>query len=137
EPRRGRASVQTPVKSPARRSNAGDSMLNVGFKSPGCNAAEADAATLRPLQGLERADFPDALFLLAGFALHPGLRAALDIARQEIPAGLAVLGIGRGDRGDGAACAGARIFPGRARVFAAAGEYVGGGGPRIGQIAIG
>ena len=63
------------------------------------------------------------------------LRAAADIARQEIAAGLAVLGIGRGDRRDGAARAGARVFPRRAGVLAAAAEHVGGGGPRIGQIA--
>src|SRR5664279_2742501 len=88
-----------------------------------------------PLPGLERAHFPDALVRLAGFALHPGLRTAADIAGQEIPAGLAVLAIGRGDRGDGAARAGARVFPWRAGILAAAGEHVGGGRPRIGQIA--
>ena len=58
--------------------------------------------------------------VLAGFALQPGLRAAGHIARQEIAAGLAVLGIGGGDRSDGAARARARIFPRLAGVLAAA-----------------
>src|SRR6185437_16526880 len=86
------------------------------------------------LPRLERAHFP-AFFLLAGCSLHPGLRAAVDITRQKIPASLAVLGIGGGDRGDGAARARMRIFPRGARVFAAAVEYVGSGRPRIDQVA--
>src|ERR1035441_8180165 len=108
-------------------------MLNVGLKRSRCNAVRAKPGRSGALPGLERAYFPDALVLFAGFALHPGLRAAADIARQEIPAGLAVLGIGGGDWGDGAARAGARVFPRRAGILAAAGEHVGGGGPRIGD----
>src|SRR5665647_535398 len=89
------------------------------------------------LPRLERAYFPDALVLFAGFALHPGLRAAADIARQEIAAGLAVLGIGGGDRGDGAARARARIFPRLAGVLSPAAEQFADGDAREGEIGVG
>src|SRR6185437_2132546 len=85
------------------------------------------------LPGLERAHFP-AVIPLASFALHPGLRSAVDIARQEISTGLAVLGIGGSDRGHSAARASAWIFPRCADIFAAASEYVGGGRPRVDKI---
>src|SRR3974390_1389216 len=72
-----------------------------------------DATRTRPaasgaLPGLERPHFPGAFVLLTGSALQPGLLAAADVARQEIAAGLAVLGIGRGDGRHGAARPAAR-----------------------------
>src|SRR3974377_701393 len=100
-----------------------------------------DATRTRPaasgvLPGLERAPFPNAFVLLTGGALQPGLLAAADVARQEIAAGLAVLGIGRGDGSHGAARPGARGLPGGAGVLSAAAEPLGGGGARIGEVPV-
>src|SRR3974390_2867600 len=100
-----------------------------------------DATRTRPaasgaLPGLERPHFPDAFVLLTGGALQPGLLAAADVARQEIAAGLAVLGIGRGDGRHGAPGPGARVLPGGPGVLSAAAEPPGGGGARIGEVAV-
>src|SRR5581483_2715775 len=87
-----------------------------------------------PLPGLERADLPVALLLLAGLTLHPGLRTARNEAGEEVAARLSVLGVGGGDWRDRAARSGARIFPRHARILFAAAEHGGCGGPRIGEI---
>ncbi len=65
--------VQTPVKSPVPLNTSDSALLMWGSKA-------ADATRRRPLDkrlgllpGLEGANFPDALLLLAGFALNPRL----------------------------------------------------------------
>src|SRR5665213_3127224 len=107
-----------------------------GSNGPDATRLRLTAKGSGSLPGLERAHFP-AFVPLAGFALHPGLRRAADITCQEIAAGLAVLGIGRGDRRDSAARAGVGIFPRRTGVFATAAKHVGGGRPRVDKIAVG
>src|SRR5262249_41903581 len=75
-----------------------------------------------PVPGLHGTNLPFALRDATGFALHPGLVTVANIARQEIPAGHAILIVGRRDRRDRATGSSARIFPGHAAVGAAAPE---------------
>src|SRR5262249_29879679 len=67
----------------------------------------AGSGAVEPAQGLY---FPFTTLRAAGFALQPGLGAVVHVAGQEIAANDAVLGVGGGDRCDGAACARARIL---------------------------
>src|SRR5581483_307434 len=92
--------------------------------------------SLRALGGLETADFPAAFGLFAGGAFEPGFGFALDVARQEIAAGAAVLDIGRGDRGDGAARAAPGIFPRQARVLLVAPEDLARGDAGISEVVV-
>src|SRR5712671_6065567 len=90
-----------------------------------------------PIPGLEGANLPFALRDATGFALHPGLVAVAHVARQEVPAGHAILIVGGRDRRDRAARAGARIFPWHAAVRAAAPEEFTDGGARDREILLG
>src|SRR5262245_19328676 len=92
---------------------------------PHClNEAEGPLPQRRsgPVPGLEGANLPFALRDATGFALHPGFIAVAHVARQEVPAGRAILIVGGSDRRDRAARASARVFPWRAAVGAAASE---------------
>src|SRR5262249_25132038 len=83
-----------------------------------------------PRPWAEAFDLPDALLGPAGFALEPGFRTLqLHVARKEVTAGIAILGVGTGDRRNGAACAAAGIFPGGADLVLAALEHVDDGRP--------
>src|SRR6185312_6953132 len=100
----------------------------MGFRAPA-------GMGLGALPGLERAHLPGA-FVLTGLALQPGLLALIDIAGEEVAAGLPVLAVGRGDRRDGAAGAGRGVFPIEAGVLLAAAEHLAGGGLGIGEVVL-
>src|SRR6266540_7014760 len=74
---------------------------------------------LRLFQRPQAFDNPFALVDSAGLALHPGFAFLANVARQEVVADESVLGVGRGDRGDRAACSAARVFPRGAGTLAA------------------
>src|SRR5262249_29250974 len=86
--------------------------------------------------GLERAYFPLALLLLAGFSLEPGLRVTAHKTRQKIAASSPFQGVGGCDRGDSATGAGARIFPRHAGVLLALAEQCAGRSACISEISI-
>ena len=77
-----------------------------------CTAGSARRARLALLPRLQGMNFPPALAGLAGRPLQPAFRAAIDIARQKIPAGAPFRGIGLGQRRHRAARAGLGVFPG-------------------------
>src|SRR3974390_2468161 len=104
------------------------------WRGPPGTAAKSARSGLLP--GLERADFPVALLLPAGFALHPGLRLVAHEACQKIAARLSVLRVSRGSGGAGPARSGARILPRHAGVFLAPAENRGGGSACIGEVGI-
>src|SRR5262249_57153533 len=79
----------SPVQGAYRTVSAGG--LAAGVWPPGSGRA----------QGAEALDLPPTLVNAARLALHPGLGARAYIARQEVAAGEAVLGIGFGNRGHG------------------------------------
>src|SRR4029077_14167953 len=84
----------------AAESTAGPAFTNlyVGPIVQDCNEGS------RPRPRPQALDLPGAVLGAAGLALHPGLLALpTQVARQEVAAGRAVLGIGAGDRGDGSA----------------------------------
>src|SRR5882762_7592574 len=82
-------------------------------------------------------NFPPSMSSLTGGALQPAFGAAVDIARQEIPAGAAVLRRVRlGQRRYRAPGTGLGIFPGLTGILVASGQYVGGGIAGEGEIAI-
>src|SRR2546421_5229205 len=72
------------------------------------------------------ADLPFAAFHAATSTVEPPLTAVPEIAREKIAADAAVLGVGRSERRDGAACAGLWIFPWHADVLAAFGQNLAG-----------
>src|SRR5437016_7960974 len=90
-----------------------------------------------PVPGLHGANLPFALRDATGFALHPGLVAVADVARQEIPAGHAILIVGGRDRRDRATRSSARIFPWHAAVGAATPEEFTDRGARDREILLG
>src|SRR5882757_10141094 len=76
---------------------------------------DADYIRSAPFPGFQRMNFPAALAALAGGALQPAFRTAIDIAGQEIPAGSPVLGrIGLRQRRHRAPRPGLGVFPGLA-----------------------
>jgi len=119
----------------------------VGFGDKRCNA-EADVVR-RPLirvlieglstlrfPGFERADFPVALPLLAGFSLQPGLRVTHDEACQKIPARPPVRSVSGCDRGHGAARARAWILPRHAGVLLPPAENCTGSRARVSEVGV-
>src|SRR5258708_26387696 len=86
------------------------------------------------LERAKRAHRPFALVLTAGIALQPGFGAVADVARQEIAAGEAVLGIRVGDGGDRAARARSRGLPRVARVLAAGQHQLPRGYPCVSEV---
>src|SRR5258707_15502746 len=67
-----------------------------------------------PPPRLQRMNFPSATPGLAGGALQPAFRPAIDIARQKIPATASIRGISLGQRRHRAPRAGLGILPGLA-----------------------
>src|SRR5215468_11361314 len=86
--------------------------------------------------GLERADFPVALPLLAGFSLEPGLRATHNEACQKIPARPTVRSVGGCDWGHGATRTSARILPRHAGVLLAAAENCAGSRSSVSEVGV-
>src|SRR5215831_8539786 len=109
---------------------------NVGLVRPLRNAGWRFEPGSGLLPGPHGADFPLALMDAAALALQPGLAALAHVARQEIAAHQAVLGIGGGQRGHGPARAGLRIFPRNAGRLAVARERLARRGARTGEIAL-
>src|SRR5262249_36762298 len=141
--RRGRASYSDSREIPCQPVEHRQlGLLNVGFCRKRCNA-EADVGSRPPIRllflrfpGLERADFPVALPLLASFSLKPGLRAAHDEACQKVSACQTIRSIGGCDRGHGATRAGARVLPRHAGVLLAATEYRAGSGFGVSEVGV-
>src|SRR5262252_6333979 len=90
----------------------------------------AATATLRlsgPLQRLHAAHFPPALMDAATLALKPRLGIPAHVAREEVAAGEAVLGVGRRKGCNRAARARSGIFPGHADIAGASKRFGGSG----------
>src|ERR1700722_16048325 len=90
-----------------------------------------------PPPRLQSVNFPAALAGLAGGALQPALVSTVDIARQEIPAGAPLRGIGLGQRGHRAPRAGFGVLPRLAGILGPLGQHVGSGIAGEGEIAFG
>src|SRR6185295_18182731 len=83
-------------------------------------------------------NLPTATAALAAGALEPAFGAAIDVARQEVPALAAVLGsVGLRDRRHRATRTGFRILPVLAGILVALAQHVGGGVTGEGKIGVG
>ena len=82
-------------------------------------------------------DLPPAVRRAAGFALHPGLRRPVHVARQKIATGIGTVGIGGGKRRDIAAGPGVGILPRDAGILGTMADHVGCGRTCIGKVSFG
>src|SRR5260370_10809093 len=117
-------------------------MLNFGLPAHQCFiwGRRGIFATGFPLPSFPRfqsMNFPAAVLGLAGGALQPAFRRAVDVACQKIPAGASFRGIGLGQLRHRAPRAGVGIFPGLAGILIALGQDVGGGVAGESKIAFG
>src|SRR3977135_2525247 len=87
-----------------------------------------------PPPRLQRMYFPAAMFALAGSPLQPALGAAVDVARQKIPARAPFPGVGLCQRRHRTPRAGVGVLPWLAGILIALGQDVGGGIAGKGKI---
>src|SRR6516225_2782856 len=113
--------------------------VNVGLEEPPCNPL--DKRRRRRMQLalalFERPETPALPFAVrhaAGFALQPGLRLSVHIARQKIAAGESAFAVRGSERGDVPAGSGIGILPGDAGVLGAMPHDVGRDRTRIGKF---